>query len=105
MAEAFGADRPAAVCRELTKTYEEVVRGGLGELARWGAETEVRGEVCLVVAGATARPARDVGELAVEALELVTSGYRLKDAVRVTASRAGVPARALYDEVVARRRT
>lgn len=104
MAEAFGADRPAAVCRELTKTYEEVVRAPLGELVSWAEATEVRGEVCLVVSGATEPPPRNVEDLAAEALELVTSGYRLKDAVRVTASRAGVPARSLYDEVVARRR-
>jgi len=55
LTEAFGADRRAAVCRELTKTYEEVVRGGLGELVAW-ARDEVRGEVTLVVAG---RPAGD----------------------------------------------
>ena len=52
MAEAFGDDRPGAVCRELTKTYEEVRRGPVGELAEWAAEG-VRGEVTIVVAGAT----------------------------------------------------
>ncbi|GAA4916061.1 hypothetical protein GCM10023237_40460 [Streptomyces coeruleoprunus] len=51
MAEVFGADRRAAVCRELTKTYEEVKRGGLGELAAWAAEG-VRGEITVVVEGA-----------------------------------------------------
>ena len=51
LASAFGADRPAAVCRELTKTYEEVRRGGLGELATWAADG-LRGEVTLVVGGA-----------------------------------------------------
>ncbi len=51
-ADLLGADRPAAVCRELTKTYEEVVRGGLGELAAW-ATGEVRGEITVVVAGAS----------------------------------------------------
>ena len=54
MAEAFGADRRAAVCRELTKTYEEVRRGGLAELADWAAEG-VRGEITVVVGGAAAR--------------------------------------------------
>ena len=52
MAEAFGGDRPAAVCRELTKTHEEVRRGALAELVAWAADG-VRGEVTLVVAGAT----------------------------------------------------
>ncbi|MDT4965225.1 MAG: rRNA (cytidine1402-2-O)-methyltransferase, partial [Pseudonocardiales bacterium] len=51
LVDAFGASRRAVVCRELTKTYEEVRRGGLGELAEWAAG-EVRGEVTLVVAGA-----------------------------------------------------
>ncbi len=51
MAEALGADRPAAVCRELTKTHEEVRRGPLAELAAWAADG-IRGEVTIVVAGA-----------------------------------------------------
>ncbi|MFD0484877.1 16S rRNA (cytidine(1402)-2'-O)-methyltransferase [Kineococcus sp. GCM10028916] len=104
MAEAFGADRPAAVCRELTKTYEEVVRGTLAELAVW-AQGEVRGEVCLVVAGSTG-PQRvpEVGELVEEVSELVQSGYRMKDAVKVTAGRHGVSGRELYDAVTLQRR-
>jgi 16S rRNA (cytidine1402-2'-O)-methyltransferase len=59
LATAFGPDRPAAVCRELTKTHEEVRRGTLGELAGWAAG-DVRGEITVVVAGAVAR-AEDVG--------------------------------------------
>ena len=57
MAEAFGADRPAAVCRELTKTHEEVRRGPLAELVAWAADG-VRGEVTIVVAGRHRRPHR-----------------------------------------------
>ncbi|RQX00075.1 16S rRNA (cytidine(1402)-2'-O)-methyltransferase, partial [Micromonospora globispora] len=52
LAAAFGPDRPAALCRELTKTYEEVLRRPLGELAEWAAEGEPRGEITLVVGGA-----------------------------------------------------
>ena len=54
MADVLGADRPAAVCRELTKTYEEVARGSLAELVEWaaGQEQGVRGEVTIVVGGA-----------------------------------------------------
>src|SRR5690606_20355522 len=64
MAEAFGPDRPAAVCRELSKTYEEVRRGGLGELAEWAAG-EVRGEITIVVGGhVPERGAPDTAELA-----------------------------------------
>lgn len=59
MAEVFGAERRAAVCRELTKTYEEVKRGGLGELAAWAVEG-VRGEITVVVEGA---PETGPGEL------------------------------------------
>jgi 16S rRNA (cytidine1402-2'-O)-methyltransferase len=51
MAEALGGDRPAAVCRELTKTHEEVRRGPLADLVAWAAEG-IRGEVTIVVAGA-----------------------------------------------------
>ena len=60
MAEAFGADRRAAVCRELTKTYEEVRRGPLGELAAW-ARAGVRGEITIVVAGLADSDARRPG--------------------------------------------
>src|SRR4051794_32661576 len=54
LASTFGADRPAAVCRELTKTYEQIRRGSLAELAAWARESEPRGEITLVVAGAPA---------------------------------------------------
>ena len=60
MAEIFGADRRAAVCRELTKTYEEVKRGPLGELAAWAAEG-VRGEITIVVEGAPESGPRGAG--------------------------------------------
>src|SRR5664280_2525038 len=69
LAAAFGADRPAAVCRELTKTYEEVRRAPLAELAAWAAGG-VRGEVTLVVAGAPAAPlTTDTATLAAEVAE------------------------------------
>ena len=95
MAEAFGADRPAAVCRELTKTHEEVVRGPLSELVAWAAG-EVRGEVTLVVAGA--QPA-DVADLDWAALvEAETSaGVSRTDAIKAVAKRHGVPKRTVYD--------
>ncbi|MER8067226.1 16S rRNA (cytidine(1402)-2'-O)-methyltransferase [Streptomyces sp. NPDC094034] len=102
MAEVFGADRRAAVCRELTKTYEEVRRGGLGELAAWAAEG-VRGEITVVVDGA---PERTAGELDPE--ELVRrvrvreeAGERRKEAIAAVAAEAGLPKREVFDAVVA----
>lgn len=65
MAEVFGDGRRAAVCRELTKTYEEVKRGPLGELAAWAAEG-VRGEITVVVEGAPEKGAEEL-----DAVELV----------------------------------
>ena len=102
MASAFGVDRPAAVCRELTKTYEEVLRGSLVELARW-AEGEVRGEITVVVAGAPVVAADPATALA-DVLARVEAGERLKDAVAEVAARAGLPKRDLYAAALAARR-
>ena len=95
MAEAFGADRPGAVCRELTKTYEEVRRGSMQELADW-AGSEVRGEVTLVIGGAPT-PTADLESAAQEAVELAASGIKLKAAVAQVAQQEGVAKNALYD--------
>ncbi|GAA3576487.1 16S rRNA (cytidine(1402)-2'-O)-methyltransferase [Microlunatus spumicola] len=94
MVEAFGPGRSGAVCRELTKTYEEVVRGPLAELAAWAA-AEVRGEVTLVVAGAEARVV-DLDAAAAEVADLVAAGARLKPAVAEVAEREGIARNALY---------
>ena len=95
LAEAFGGDRRGAVCRELTKTYEEVVRGPLSELVAW-AQHEVRGEVTLVVEGAPVVEA-DLDSAAAEVLELVTAGTRLKPAVATIAAETGLAKNALYE--------
>ncbi|MBE1587773.1 16S rRNA (cytidine1402-2'-O)-methyltransferase [Nonomuraea angiospora] len=99
MAEAFGADRQAAVCRELTKTYEEVRRGGLGELAEWAAK-DVKGEITLVVAGyAPGEGEPDLDELVAEVDRRVAEGEQRKLAVAEVAKQAGIPKRELYDLV------
>jgi 16S rRNA (cytidine1402-2'-O)-methyltransferase len=98
-AEVLGADRAAAVCRELTKPYEEVRRGGLGELAAWAADG-VRGEVTVVLAGAAAPAVPDVADLVDEVTERVAAGERLKDAVTAVATAHGVPKRDLYQAAV-----
>jgi len=99
MTEAFGPDRPAAVCRELTKTYEEVVRGPLAELAAWARE-DVRGEIVVVVAGAPPREA-SLDAVVGEVLARVESGERLKDAVRELARSSGIGQRELYAAALA----
>lgn len=101
MAEAFGPDRPGAVCRELTKTYEEVRRGGLAELADWAAEG-VRGEITVVVGGATPR-ATSVEEALPGIQERVAAGERLKDVCAEVAGQTGLSKKALYDAALAAR--
>jgi 16S rRNA (cytidine1402-2'-O)-methyltransferase len=98
-AEVLGADRRAAVCRELTKTYEEVRRGGLGELASWAADG-VRGEITVVVSGAEPQQEQDMDSLAAQVRRLADEGMRLKDAAAQVASGAGVSKKTLYDLAV-----
>ena len=103
LAEAFGAERRVAVCRELTKTYEEVLRGGAGELAAWAGANEVRGEIAVVAAGAPeAEPAR-TEDLVASVESLVAAGTRLKEAVALVAEEAGASKRELYAAVLAAR--
>src|SRR3954452_23963585 len=100
-AAAFGADRAAAVCRELTKTHEEVRRGPLGELAEWAAEG-VRGEITLVVGGAVAGPVSlSPAELAAEVAAEEAAGADRKEAIRTVVGRTGLSRRIVYDAVVA----
>ncbi|NYJ06235.1 16S rRNA (cytidine(1402)-2'-O)-methyltransferase [Petropleomorpha daqingensis] len=99
-ASAFGSDRPAAVCRELTKTHEEIRRGPLAELAEWAADG-VRGEITLVVAGAVAAPvALSTEELAAAVAAEEAAGATRKDAIRAVVVRTGLPRRTVYDAVV-----
>jgi len=95
LADVFGPDRPGAVCRELTKTYEEVVRGSLAELTAW-ARGEVRGEITLVVAGAGPGSV-ELPALAELVRERVAAGEKLSRAVADVAAGTGVDRRALYD--------
>ncbi|WP_433515504.1 16S rRNA (cytidine(1402)-2'-O)-methyltransferase [Nonomuraea sp. CA-143628] len=99
MAAAFGQERKAAVCRELTKTYEEVRRGGLGELAAWAA-AGVKGEITVVVAGhVVADTEPDIESLVAEVDRRVADGEQRKTAVADVAKEAGLPKRELYDAV------
>jgi 16S rRNA (cytidine1402-2'-O)-methyltransferase len=100
MRAAWGGDRRCAVCRELTKTHEEVARGTLDEMVAW-AEAGVRGEVTIVVEGAVA-PAGPAPEhwIALVAAEQAAGATR-SEAVRTVARLAGLPKREVYDAVLA----
>lgn len=101
MGAAFGGDRRIAVCRELTKLYEEVRRGTASELARW-AETGVKGEIVVVVEGAP-RVAASAEDAGARVQALVASGMRLKDACTEVAAATGLSSRDLYQQALAAR--
>jgi 16S rRNA (cytidine1402-2'-O)-methyltransferase len=98
MAEVLGDERSAAVCRELTKTYEEVRRGGLAELTAW-AGAGVRGEVTIVVAGAPPIVRQDADLASLVEQLVAEEGLAKKEAIAVVARRSGVPKREVYDAV------
>jgi 16S rRNA (cytidine1402-2'-O)-methyltransferase len=99
MAEVFGGERRGAVCRELTKTHEEVRRGPLAELVAW-AERGIRGEVTIVLEGAAVpEPVTDPVALAALVAEEEDTGATRKEAILDVARRSGVPKRVVYDAV------
>ncbi len=95
MGAAFGSDRPAAVCRELTKTFEEVRRGTLAELVEWAGEG-VRGEITVVVHGAGPAEPVDLDDAAQAVRELISSGTSRRDAVQEVATATKVSRSSLY---------
>lgn len=100
LAAAFGADRPAVACRELTKTFEETRRGTLAELAKWAADG-VRGEVTLVVGGAPAMVSvYDDADLVAAVVARERAGTPRKTALAEVATAYGVPRRVVYAAVV-----
>lgn len=99
LAAAFGPDRRAAVCRELTKTYEEVRRASLAELVDWAADG-VRGEVTLVVSGAPEVEYDGTVDLAALVADRVARGEQRKTAIAAVATELGVPKKAVYAAVL-----
>lgn len=100
LATAFGATRRAAVCRELTKMYEEVARGTLAELAERFADG-ARGEIVIVVDGAPAPAATaDPASAVATVLELAAGGIRMKEAAADVAGATGLNAKALYEAAI-----
>ena len=95
---AFGPDRPAVVCRELTKTHEEVRRGTLAELAAWAADG-VLGEITLVIGGAAGAgtkagaPTRTAAEAAEEAGRRIAAGQPRNAAIAAVAQEPGCAGR------------
>lgn len=102
MVHAFGETRSAAVCRELTKVHEEVIRGPLAELHAWAAG-EVRGEISVVVDGASTEDVRAAAgltsdeQIAAAVAEAMAQGMSRKDAASQVAAQAGLPKRRVYD--------
>jgi len=103
LAAAFGPGRRAVVCRELSKTHEEIRRGTLGELAEWAAGG-LLGEVTLVVAGRDQAPAMDAAAAAAEVAVREAAGTPRKEAIAAVAAESGLPRRDVYNAVVAARR-
>jgi 16S rRNA (cytidine1402-2'-O)-methyltransferase len=106
LAAAFGADRPAALARELTKTHEEVRRGSLEELVASVVADPPRGEITLVVGGAPARAVVVVeaaADLAAAVVALEATGTTRKAAISAVAKAHGIPKRDVYAAVVAHR--
>lgn len=99
MAEAFGGDRPAAVCREITKTYEEVARGTLAELCKWAREKEqIKGEITLVIAGEVPQVAElSSEEIADLVAEAQADGMSKRDAIDHVANSTGMPRKQVYN--------
>jgi 16S rRNA (cytidine1402-2'-O)-methyltransferase len=103
LAAAFGPGRRAVVCRELTKTHEEVRRGSLAELAGW-AEGGLLGEVTLVVAGDPGGPRLTLAEAAAEVARRAAGGQPRSEAAAAVARESGLRRREVYDAVLAARR-
>jgi 16S rRNA (cytidine1402-2'-O)-methyltransferase len=97
LAAGFGGDRPAALCRELTKPHQQVRRGGLAELAEWAAAEPPRGEITLVVGGAPAGAGRpDDATLRAAVAAERAAGASHRDAVAIVAREHGLPRREVY---------
>ena len=97
----FGADRRAAICREMTKTYEETVRGTLAELVAWSISKEILGEITMVIAGAAAGTAEVTSDQMVARVrEFESAGMDRKAAIATVADEFDLPKRIVYAAVV-----
>lgn len=103
-AKTWGAARRAAICREMTKTYEEVVRGTLSELLTWSKSKEMLGEFTIVIAGfVPSEVSYTDDEIEKRVLHFESAGYSRKEAIASAAKEIGVPKRTVFDIMVARK--
>jgi len=96
--EVVGENRKAAVVREISKTYEEVIRGSISDLVSWAQAKEVLGEITLVIAGVENTGKKEVDEEAIRQVkQLVDGGSSFKDAVQEVSTQQGLSRRELYE--------
>jgi 16S rRNA (cytidine1402-2'-O)-methyltransferase len=100
----FGADRRGAICREMTKTYEETIRGSLLELEQWCQSKEILGEITFLIAGASAAEKMSDDQIlaAIDSAEL--AGLSRKDAIAEVMGESGWSKREIFDLLVARKK-
>ena len=103
MAHIFGAERQAVICRELTKTHEEIIRGSLSELEIW-CSGEILGEITVVVAGASPIDNSDPEQWIALTQKRIDLGISVRDAVADVAAELNVPKREVYDAVINHRK-
>ena len=97
----FGVDRLGAICREMTKRYEETIRGNLGELSAWASSNEVLGEITLVIAGAVTDSASlTATDMVGRVREFEAAGMDRKSAIATVAEEFGIAKRLVYAAVV-----
>jgi 16S rRNA (cytidine1402-2'-O)-methyltransferase len=97
----FGADRLGAICREMTKRYEETIRGTMDELLTWAHSNEVLGEITLVIAGAVADSASlTASDMVARVREFEAAGMDRKTAIATVAEEFGIAKRLVYAAVV-----
>lgn len=99
----LGPERQAVICRELTKTYEEVIRGSVAELVAW-SDREILGEITLVISGSDPLPESSATDWVAHVATRVELGESQRDAIAAVARELGVPKREVYDAVLASRR-
>jgi 16S rRNA (cytidine1402-2'-O)-methyltransferase len=100
-AEIFGDERRAAICREMTKTYEETVRGSIHELILWSESKEILGEITIVIAGVpVGTAAKTADEIVVRVREFESAGMDRKDAISTVAKEYELPKKVVYAAVV-----